>query len=267
MPAIEGAPLAIEVAEQTVTLILLPGLDGTEVFFRPLLSVLPEWVKPVVVNYPTTGANGYEDLLPLVNAAFEGRENVYVLGWSFSGPLALMAAAREPHRIKGVILCASFVRSPILVRAWTRLLGIAPVIGLLRFARRVPIVLGKRQDDPYRRAKAETWARVPARVLAARIRAILAVDASGYLGESRHPLLYLASSDDEIIPRQSGVGIVREARQAKLVTIEGPHLAMYTNPGVAVGAIVAFMQEVHEQPSRSFNIPGARQGSVDPDTQ
>jgi hypothetical protein len=28
------------------TLVLLPGLDGTEVFFRPLLASLPEWVRP-----------------------------------------------------------------------------------------------------------------------------------------------------------------------------------------------------------------------------
>lgn len=243
-PAIEVAPPAVELVEQTVTLILLPGLDGTEVFFRPLLSVLPDWISPIVVRFPATGANDYEDLLPLVIAAFDGRENVYVLGWSFSGPLALMAAAREPLRTKGVILCASFVRSPIAKSAWTRLLTIGPVINFLRIARRVPIALRKRHDDHYRRAKAETWARVPARILAARIRAILAVDASGYLGESRHRLLYLASSDDEIIPRRSGEGIVRDARQAELVTIEGAHMAMYTNPGAAVKAILAFMQEV-----------------------
>jgi hypothetical protein len=34
---------------RTTTLVLLPGLDGTEIFFRPLLAALPTWVKPLVV--------------------------------------------------------------------------------------------------------------------------------------------------------------------------------------------------------------------------
>ena len=50
---------------------LLPGLDGTEVFFAPLLAALPEWVKPLVVTYPASGANCYSDLLELVRAAVE----------------------------------------------------------------------------------------------------------------------------------------------------------------------------------------------------
>jgi pimeloyl-[acyl-carrier protein] methyl ester esterase len=95
------------------TLVLLPGLDGTEVFFRPLVASLPSWVKPVIVTYPTTGANGYADLLPLVEAAVASIENFYILGWSFSGPLALMLAAKEPRRTQGVILSASFIRPPL----------------------------------------------------------------------------------------------------------------------------------------------------------
>lgn len=39
------------------TLILLPGLDGTEVFFRPLLAWLPKWITPMVVQFPTAGAD------------------------------------------------------------------------------------------------------------------------------------------------------------------------------------------------------------------
>jgi hypothetical protein len=32
-------------APSRVTLVLLPGLDGTSVFFRPLLAALPSWVE------------------------------------------------------------------------------------------------------------------------------------------------------------------------------------------------------------------------------
>ncbi len=55
--------------ETTVTLVLLPGLDGTEILFGPMIQALTPWVRPVVVPYPASGPAGYEDLQPRV----EGR--------------------------------------------------------------------------------------------------------------------------------------------------------------------------------------------------
>ena len=78
------------------TLILLPGLDGTEIFFRPLLAALPPWIRARCVEYPTWGPNDYGDLLPLVRDACRACDDFFLLGWSFSGPLALMMAAESP---------------------------------------------------------------------------------------------------------------------------------------------------------------------------
>jgi pimeloyl-[acyl-carrier protein] methyl ester esterase len=228
------------------TLVLLPGLDGTEVFFGPLLAALPPWVDPVVVTYPTSGANSYADLIGVVEAAVADVSDYYVLGWSFSGPLALMLAAKEPKRTRGVILCASFVRSPLPILPWLRFAMVAPVVNLVRLARRIPAVFPGAWTEQFRRDRALTWARVPARVLAARARAILALDARTCLRECPRPVLYLAGSSDSIVPRRNADQIVRESRSAKIVTIDGPHLAMYTNPDAAAGAIAAFMQSPHE---------------------
>jgi len=41
---------------RNINLILLPGLDGTDVFFRPLIASLPPPVSPRVVCLPTSGA-------------------------------------------------------------------------------------------------------------------------------------------------------------------------------------------------------------------
>ena len=71
--------MSSEYVEFPATLILLPGLDGTEVFFRPLLAWLPKWMTPMVVQFH---------------------------------PPALMLAAAEPGQIEGVILASSFVRPP-----------------------------------------------------------------------------------------------------------------------------------------------------------
>jgi hypothetical protein len=48
-------------------LVLLPGLDGTGQLFRGLIGVLPAGMDAIVVSYPKTGAQGYEDLLPRVS--------------------------------------------------------------------------------------------------------------------------------------------------------------------------------------------------------
>ena len=126
---------------RTTTLVLLPGLDGTEVFFKPLLAALPKWIKPVVVTYPTSGANHYSDLLTVVQAAVEDSKEFYVLGWSFSGPLALMLAAKERSKVRGVILCASFIRPPLPGLSWLRFAITSPVVHCVRLMRRTTVAV------------------------------------------------------------------------------------------------------------------------------
>ena len=36
----------------TVSLVLLPGLDGTGELFQPLLRALPNELQPIVLSYP-----------------------------------------------------------------------------------------------------------------------------------------------------------------------------------------------------------------------
>jgi pimeloyl-[acyl-carrier protein] methyl ester esterase len=228
---------------RTTTLVLLPGLDGTEVFFKPLLAALPKWIKPLVVTYPTSGANHYSDLLTVVRAAVEDSKEFYVLGWSFSGPLALMLAAKERSKVTGVILCASFIRAPLPGLSWLRFAITPPVVHCVRLMRRTRLLFYNRSTDILRGDRAATLARVPSRILAIRAQAILALDARGCLRGCPRPVLYLAGSRDKVVPRRNAEEVVREFPSTKVVTIDGPHLALYTNPGAAVDAIVGFMRE------------------------
>jgi pimeloyl-[acyl-carrier protein] methyl ester esterase len=82
------------------TLVLLPGLDGTDVFLRPLVTSLPSTIRPILVTYPTSGAEEYRDVLDIVRRATGRLSYFYVLGLSFSGPLAVMLALEEPKRVK-----------------------------------------------------------------------------------------------------------------------------------------------------------------------
>jgi len=228
---------------QTTTLVLLPGLDGTEIFFRPLLAALPRWIEPVVVTYPTSGTNYYSDLLAVVQAAVADSEGFYVLGWSFSGPLALMLAAKRQSKVRGVILCASFVRLPLPGLSWLRFAISSPVVHLVRLAHRATMWLSSYSTDKYRYDKSATWTRVPSEILAVRVREILALDARDCLRGMQRPVLYLAGSKDRVVPSWNAEDVVRELPTTKIVTIDGPHLALYTNPCAAVQAIVGFVND------------------------
>jgi pimeloyl-[acyl-carrier protein] methyl ester esterase len=220
----------------------LPGLDGTEVFFEPLLALLPDSVRPMVVSYPPDGSNGYADLLAIVRRALTQVSECYVLGWSFSGPLALMLAAAEPSKVCGIILSATFVRPPRQLLPRLRFALVGPLVWVWRAARRMPLWVLAPRSDPFRRAKSQTWSRVPAAAVAARLRAILDVDVRETLRRCAQPVLYIASSRDDFVPRRNLEEILR-IRPLKVVTIAGRHLAMYTNPQPAAREIVNFMAD------------------------
>jgi pimeloyl-ACP methyl ester carboxylesterase len=145
--------------------------------------------------------------------------------------------AQQDRRARGVILCASFIRPPHPLLEWCRFAATAPVISVIRIGRRVPLFFSSRPHDEVRRHKAETLARVSSRTLAARVRAILALDARDALARSEVPIVYLASSRDTVVPRRNADDVVRERPSARLVTIEGAHMALYTNPHAAAEEI------------------------------
>jgi pimeloyl-[acyl-carrier protein] methyl ester esterase len=228
---------------KAATLVLLPGLDGTDVFFRPLLALLPERVSPLVVQFPTAGANEYDDLLRLVRSALLRTPECILLGWSFSGPLALMAAQAEPEKIRGVILASTFVRPPRCVYAALRWGAVTPMIHTIRACRRIPVWLLRPSTDRLRQDKTETWKRVSSSNVAERIRSLLKVDARDLLRNCPHPVLCLSGNDDGIVPHSNVEEIVRIRPDARVRMIEGQHFAIYTNPRAAAEAITEFMDK------------------------
>jgi pimeloyl-ACP methyl ester carboxylesterase len=228
----------------SATLVLLPGLDGTDVFLRPLVAALPPAIRPVVVTYPTSGAEEYRDVLDVVRRATAGLSAFYVLGVSFWGPLAVMLAREEPKRVKGVILVATFVQVP---RPWLRSLRFAcwsPMFWVWRVTRRLPMWASRSGDDPMRVAKAETFRRVPTRCLAGRARAVLDVDVRAELRACSQPVQCIAFTEDRVVPRRNIDAILREAPTAACASVPGSHFSGWTNSGVLAADVEAFISRV-----------------------
>jgi len=240
----------------SVMLVVLPGLDGTDVFFRPFLAALPTAICPVVIDYPSEGSNQYADLLKIVRQAVAGLPSFYVLASSFSGPLAIMLAVAEREKVRGVILSASFLRAPQPRLVRFGFAAVSPVVGMIRTLRRIPIWTLRRRGDPLRRAKAETWSRVSSRVLAARVRAILDVDVRHAVRSCRQPLLCVAYADDRVVSRENADEILQCHGAAELIILPGRHMAMHSDPDRLATEVVRFIRRVECQTKELRAVEG-----------
>jgi pimeloyl-ACP methyl ester carboxylesterase len=222
-------------------LLLLPGMDGTGLLFEPLVRALPPSLQPVVVSYPGDRPLDYAALLPLVEAAVPAAGDFIVLGESFSGPLAVLLAASKPPGLCGVILCASFARSPLPPPAgWLRtlvrpfLFRLAPMPLIRR------VLLGRHHTTPLGGQLEEALAGVQPAVLAARARAVLAIDVGSRLRSCAVPVLYLRATQDRLVGAGSLAYVRRMCPAVEVVSLPGPHLLLQAATEEAARVIARF---------------------------
>jgi len=186
-------------------LILLPGLDGTGILFQPLLEALPQTISPVVHAYPGDRKLNYQDLVAMVGASLPVNEPFVLLGESFSGPIALMLAAKAPPGLRGVILCATFIRGPHwYVPRFCAPLVQSPLLGMYPAYARAKALLGGYSSASHLRTLArDAMSRVAPAVVAHRIRSVLRVDAASALRACPVPILYLQARRDRVVPARN----------------------------------------------------------------
>ena len=145
-------------------LLLLPGMDGTEILFGPLRRSLPGHLDVEALRYPQRGPSDYGLLLTTALATIAAappETRFVVLGWSFGGPLAMRIARLRPSRVRALVLVSTFVSCPLPWLRRVRWLLIGPIVGAVRFMRRLPLWLLRKPSDPLRRDKAELIDRRP----------------------------------------------------------------------------------------------------------
>jgi pimeloyl-ACP methyl ester carboxylesterase len=233
------------------TLVLLPGMDGTGTLFDPLVHVLAGAWPIKVVAYPPTATAGYGVLEGFVERAISKDGPIVVLGESFSGPLAVSLAAKHPQRIKGVILCCTFVRSPRPVLAPLKILAALAPIKQLPVSVASAALLGRHATPESQGALSAALSMVSAAAFRERLKAVLSVDVSADLAKVTAPILYLRASEDRLVPKHAGDFIKRQQPSARIVEITGPHCLLQAAPEAAAQAIQEFMRSVEPLPSMS----------------
>lgn len=215
-------------------LVLLPGMDGTGDLFAPLLSALSPALRTIVIRYPSDRPLGYAELEAHARRALPKDQPFVLLGESFSGPIA----AAPPPGLRGLILCATFLRNPRPELGYARFLtGLLPV-SLLPGALLVRMLLGPRADPGLRAQLLDAVSRVEDRVMRARLRAVMEVDAGPCMSGVTLPVLYLRARDDRVVRRRAGDHVMALLPQARRVEIAAPHCLLQTAPQEAARAIM-----------------------------
>jgi pimeloyl-ACP methyl ester carboxylesterase len=223
-----------------LTLVLLPGMDGTGIFFEDFAAALPPHFKPFIVAYPDDPSLSYVELEALARAALPQDEPYLILGESFSGPIAISIAASNPPGLLGLILCVTFARNPHpLLPLACAILNPLPAWRLPRFVQQ-PNLFG-RFNSPYLRAKLnEVRNRVSQKTLKTRLEAVASIDVSEKLSRVTVPTLYLRAKRDRVVSRASCDYIRKIHPIVEVAELDSPHLLLQTVPQEALAAIRDF---------------------------
>ena len=224
-----------------IYLVMLPGLDGTGLLFRPLIDALPIFIKPIVVNYPTDKKLGYDDLLNLVIKVLPKEEPFILLGESFSGPLAIRVAATMPVGLKAVVLCASFITCPQkLVPTWASVLVFDFPFYASRIFAKINAWFGGYDGDDMQMA----LSLVKPEVMAYLVIQVIKVNVTPELAQCNLPILYLQGKNDILVSHANFEQIKKIKPNVQYAQLSAGHLVLQTQPKLAAKLIQDFIEEI-----------------------
>ena len=231
-------------AKNLVTLVLLPGMDGTGILFEPFVAALGNGTRVAVVTYPTLGhSQTYAGLRDLAALALPPEGPLVLLGESFSGPIAISLAAANPKRVVGVVLCCTFVRNPRPGLRW--LSGLASIPAPLPPSSILSSMLFGRFATPrLSRMLRDALAQVQPTILRARLRAVVSVDVRAQARALEVPVLYLKGTSDRMVPTPATVEAQHHCRNMKVQLFDAPHCLLQVVPEEAASAVADFIDTV-----------------------
>lgn len=226
-----------------ITLVLLPGLNGTAGLFDQLLSVASDEYELLVLSYPTHEVKSYEELTEYVLEKISLIKGQFVLlGESFSGPIAILLSAKSIDGLIGTILVATFVSAPYITFA--KYLSWGLIFKLARFVYWLRIKLSASKKASILKAACIELQKVSPAILAARTSAALTVDVSKQLQQSKVPMVYFSAKHDVIVPKWNLNKILKVKPDIKVITFNTQHFLLQSAPYEAWEAIHNFIKEI-----------------------
>ncbi|MFA5955666.1 alpha/beta fold hydrolase [Hyphomicrobium sp.] len=230
-------------ANGTREIVLLPGLDGTGELFDRLAARLEPELDVKIVRYPQDPSLGYAGYAEIVRNEI-GNRSVYLLGESFSGPVAVRVAAQLGQQVQGIILAATFLKNPwpgaLLRRA--ALVNPRSTPAKIRDA----ILMGDYGDPELVSKIGEIVQTLSRRVRAARVRAVADVDVRDDFARLACRILVLHGRGDWLVRKSPIQLAVSEKGMARMVVLPGAHMLLQTRSAEAAAEIIHFTKSTAE---------------------
>ncbi len=232
--------------ESHLTMVLLPGMDGTGELFAPFLEVLGQDVAAQVIAYPRDEPMDYDQLTEFVLQRVSDSGRLVVLGESFGGPLAVRVADRLGERVAALILCCTFLRNP--TPRWAPLMRVAAMFPLNRLPGFAVnhVLLSGLNDNALIRSIQRATASVRSRVLARRLKAVTRLDASALLAGLTAPVMCIEGTNDHLVPPGTATEVQTLVPSAHTVFIDGPHCLLQVAPKVCAEQIRRFLDVLED---------------------
>jgi pimeloyl-ACP methyl ester carboxylesterase len=227
-----------------LTLVLLPGMDGTGELFENLLTELPPEIKTIVVRYPAACVLNYEELITLADMQIPKNIPYVLLGESFSGPIAIALAARASEQLKAVILSCTFAINPRpLLSKWSFLVPPMAINDkLLRIISKL-LMSNFKDEDVYKQLEV-VMPKVLPETMRARLDAVIGVNYLAELANINVPILYLKGKHDHLVPASAYKTIVKFAKNVSLVELDAPHLLLQIAAKESAKKIKIFLENL-----------------------
>jgi len=222
----------------------MPGMDGTGISFAPLGRLLPEDVSVKIITYPTDRLLSFEETVHCAGDQIRDRyEEAIVIAESFSGPVAIELVGSGRIKIKALVLCSTFARSPrpVLFKLMTYLpLELLIILPFPKLLFKHLVEGGEASADLF----ASMWQRIKvqvhADVLVHRLKLISRMDVRRWLWKLTIPCLFIQASSDRSVPGASLSDFTQAVANLRVRRIKGPHYILQAEPERCLEAIQAF---------------------------
>ncbi|WP_188564808.1 alpha/beta fold hydrolase [Undibacterium terreum] len=228
-----------------LSIVLLPGMDGTGSLFAPFISALGNDFNCVTVRYPTTEGLGYQELEEIARQSLPRDGNFIILGESFSGPIAVSLASANPKGLVGLILCSTFIRNPRPRLSRFSILSDFLPIKLVPAFIYSYFLLGRATTPLLESSIAAAVGQVSGKAFRARLRAVLEVDVSAQMKSVRVPTLYLQALQDRLVPAEAGSYITSVSPEAQVISIDAPHFLLQVASDKAANIVKNFASSLY----------------------
>lgn len=230
-----------------LTIVLLPGMDGTGSLFAPFIASMGTDFNFIIVRYPTAEGLSYQDLEQIARQSLPSDRDFIILGESFSGPIAVALAAHKPKGLIGLVLCCTFIKCPRPSYKHLRsLLNFLPLKLTPSFIYNY-FLLDSTSTPSLESAINEAVRQVSGTAFRARFRAVLNVDVSVQMRSIQVPILYLRAEHDRLVPQAASYDIAKVHPHVQVISIKAPHFVLQVASNQAADVIRNFAHEICAQ--------------------